>query len=185
MVSDILKDTAEKMEKSVIALQKDLATLRAGRATPALLDKLVVDYYGVPTPIAQMASISVPEPRLLVVQPWDKSTVKDVEKAILKSDLGLTPISDGVVIRLPIPAMTEERRVELTKTVRRKGEDCKILVRNARREANDLLKELERVSDISEDEQKRAQEDVQKLTDKYIEQIDAAVSSKETEIMTI
>ena len=185
MVDDLLKDASDKMEKSIVALQKDLATLRAGRATPALLDKIMVDYYGVPTPIVQMASVSVPEPRTLVIQPWDKGTVKDIEKAILKSDLGMTPISDGSVIRLPIPAMTEERRLELVKTVRKKGEDCKIAIRNIRREANDLLKELEKASEISEDDLKRNQEDVQKLTDKQVKQIEETIEAKEKEILAV
>ena len=185
MVDDLLKDASDKMEKSVVALEKDLATLRAGRATPALLDKIMVDYYGVPTPIVQMASVSVPEPRTLVIQPWDKGTVKDIEKAILKSDLGMTPISDGSVIRLPIPAMTEERRLELVKTVRKKGEDCKIAIRNIRREANDLLKELEKASEISEDDLKRNQDDVQKLTDKQVKQIEETIEAKEKEILAV
>ncbi len=185
MVDDLLKDASDKMEKSIVALQKDLATLRAGRATPALLDKIMVDYYGVPTPIVQMASVSVPEPRTLVIQPWDKGTVKDIEKAILKSDLGMTPISDGSVIRLPIPAMTEERRLELVKTVRKKGEDCKIAIRNIRREANDLLKDLEKASEISEDDLKRNQDDVQKMTDKQVKQIEETIEAKEKEILAV
>ncbi|HBK86575.1 MAG TPA: ribosome recycling factor [Firmicutes bacterium] len=185
MVDDLLKDASDKMEKSIVALQKDLATLRAGRATPALLDKIMVDYYGVPTPIVQMASVSVPEPRTLVIQPWDKGTVKDIEKAILKSDLGMTPISDGSVIRLPIPAMTEERRLELVKTVRKKGEDCKIAIRNIRREANDLLKDLEKASEISEDDLKRNQDDVQKMTDKQVKQIEEIIEAKEKEILAV
>lgn len=185
MMQDLLRDADEKMEKSIAALQKDLATLRAGRATPALLDKVLVEYYGVPTPIAQMASVSVPEARTLVIQPWDKGTVKEIEKAILKSDLGLTPISDGTVIRLPIPQMTEERRLELVKTVRKKGEECKIAIRNVRREANDMLKELEKSSEISEDDLKRGQDEVQKLTDKQIKQVDEVIDAKEKEIMEV
>jgi len=173
------------MEKSIGALQKDLASLRAGRATPALLDKVLVDYYGVPTPINQMASVSVPEPRTLAIQPWDKGVIKDIEKAILKSDLGLTPVSDGTVIRLPIPAMTEERRRELVKTVRKKGEDCKVAIRNIRRETNDVLKEMEKAGEISEDELKRSQEEVQKITDKHIKQVDDVVTAKEKEIMEV
>lgn len=184
-MQDVLRDAGEKMEKSIATLQKDLATLRAGRATPALLDKVLVDYYGVPTPIAQMASISVPEARTLVIQPWDKGTVKDIEKAILKSDLGLTPISDGTVIRLPIPQMTEERRLELVKTVRKKGEECKVAIRNVRRDANDMLKELEKSSEISEDDLKRGQDEVQKVTDKHVKQVDEVIAAKEKEIMEV
>lgn len=185
MMQDLLRDATDRMEKSIAALQKDFATLRAGRATPALLDKVLVEYYGVPTPIAQMASVSVPEARTLVIQPWDKGTVKDIEKAILKSDLGMTPISDGTVIRLPIPQMTEERRLELVKTVRKKGEDGKVAIRNIRREANDLLKELEKGSEISEDDLKRGQDEVQKLTDKQIKHIDEIMEAKEKEILEV
>lgn len=185
MVQELLRDAEDKMVKSITALQKDLATLRAGRATPALLDKVLVEYYGVPTPIAQMASVSVPEARTLVIQPWDKGTVKDIEKAILKSDLGMTPISDGTIIRLPIPQMTEERRLDLVKTVRKKGEDCKVAVRNVRREANDMLKELEKSSEISEDDLKRSQDEVQKLTDKHVKQIEEVIDGKEKEIMEV
>ncbi|NLY54253.1 MAG: ribosome recycling factor [Firmicutes bacterium] len=185
MVQDLLQDATSRMEKSIGALQKDLASLRAGRATPALLDKVLVDYYGVPTPINQMASVSVPEPRTLAIQPWDKGVIKDIEKAILKSDLGLTPVSDGTVIRLPIPAMTEERRRELVKTVRKKGEDCKVAIRNIRRETNDVLKEMEKAGEISEDELKRSQEEVQKITDKHIKQVDDVVTAKEKEIMEV
>lgn len=185
MMQELLRDAEEKMVKSIAALQKDLATLRAGRATPALLDKILVEYYGVPTPVAQMASVSVPEARTLVIQPWDKGTVKDIEKAILKSDLGMTPISDGTVIRLPIPQMTEERRLELVKTVRKKGEDCKVAVRNVRREANDMLKELEKSSEISEDDLKRSQDEVQKLTDKHVKQVEEVVDTKEKDIMEV
>ncbi len=185
MMQDLLQDASEKMSKSIAALQKDLAALRAGRATPALLDKVLVEYYGVPTPVAQMASISVPEPRTLVIQPWDKGTVKDIEKAILKSDLGLTPISDGTVIRLPIPQMTEERRLELVKTVRKKGEECKVAIRNVRRDVNDMLKELEKNKEISEDDLKRGQDEVQKLTDKHVKQVDDVIAAKEKEILEV
>ncbi|NLW18013.1 MAG: ribosome recycling factor [Firmicutes bacterium] len=185
MMQELLRDAGQKMEKSIAILQKDLATLRAGRATPALLDKVLVDYYGVPTPVAQMASITVPEARTLVIQPWDKGTVKEIEKAILKSDLGLTPISDGTVIRLPIPQMTEERRRELVKTVRKKGEDCKVAIRNARRETNDMLKDLEKNGEISEDDLKRGQDEVQKLTDKHVKRVDEIIEAKEKEIMEV
>jgi ribosome recycling factor len=185
MIKSLLNDTKEKMEKSVQVLKKDLAGLRAGRATPALLDKVLVDYYGVPTPIAQMASVSVPEPRVLVIQPWDKGQVKPIEKAIQKSDLGLNPITDGAIIRLTIPQMTEERRRELVKTVRKKAEECRVAIRNVRRDANDMLKELQKGHEISEDEQKRAQDEVQKLTDKYIKNVDEVCAAKEAEVMEV
>ncbi|MGI6357519.1 MAG: ribosome recycling factor [Bacillota bacterium] len=184
-MKSLLNDTKEKMEKSVQVLKKDLAGLRAGRATPALLDKVLVDYYGVPTPIAQMASVSVPEPRVLVIQPWDKGQVKPIEKAIQKSDLGLNPITDGAIIRLTIPQMTEERRRELVKTVRKKAEECRVAIRNVRRDANDMLKELQKGHEISEDEQKRAQDEVQKLTDKYIKNVDEVCAAKEAEVMEV
>ncbi len=173
------------MDKSIELFQKDLAGLRAGRATPALLDKVLVDYYGVPTPIAQMASVSVPEPRILMIQPWDKGQTKAIEKAIQKSDLGLNPITDGAIIRLSIPQMTEERRRDLVKTVRKKTEECRVAIRNVRRDANDMLKELQRDSEISEDEQKRAQDDVQKLTDRQIKTVDGICTAKEAEIMEV
>lgn len=185
MMQEVFHDVGDRMEKSIQAFQKDLAILRAGRATPALLERIVIDYYGQPTPISQVASISVPEPRILLIQPWDKGTVKDIEKAILKSDLGMTPISDGSLIRLPVPQMTEERRVELVRTVRKKGEECKVAVRNIRREGNDLLKDLEKGGDISEDDLKRGQEEVQKLTDKWVDEVQKMVDSKEREIMEV
>ncbi|MGI6343710.1 MAG: ribosome recycling factor [Bacillota bacterium] len=185
MIKEMMMDAESRMEKSIAALKRDLAGLRAGRATPALLDKIQVEYYGVPTAISQMASISVPEPRLLTIQPWDKGTIKNIEKAILTSDLGITPISDGTVIRLAIPPMTEERRLDLVKTVRRRGEETKVAIRNIRREANDLLKEMQKSGEISEDEQKRAQDEVQKLTDRQIKQVDEVLANKEAEIMEV
>lgn len=185
MVNDVLHDAEDKMQKSVVSFKKDLTGLRAGRATPALLEKIQAEYYGIDTPIAQMASISVPEPRMLVIQPWDKGTLKAIEKAILKSDLGLTPISDGTVIRLTIPAMTEERRHDLVKTVRKKAEETRVAIRNIRRDANDMLKELQKGHEISEDDQKRGQDEVQKLTDKYIKQTDEVTAAKEAEIMEV
>lgn len=185
MVKELLHDTEDRMEKSIAAFKKDLAGLRAGRATPALLDKVQVDYYGVPTPISQMASVSVPESRTLVIQPWDKGQLKPIEKAIQKSDLGLTPVSDGTVIRLTIPQMTEERRHDLVKSVRKKAEECRVAIRNIRREANDLLKELQKGHEISEDEQKRGQEEVQKITDKQIKAVDEITSAKEAEVMEV
>jgi ribosome recycling factor len=185
MIKELLQEAEEKMEKSIAAYQKDLSGLRAGRATPALLDRVLVDYYGVATPVGQMASVSAPEPRTLVIQPWDKGQLKAIEKAILKSDLGITPVSDGTLIRLTIPMMTEERRMDLVKTVRKKAEECRVAIRNIRREANDMLKELQKSHEISEDDQKRGQDDVQKLTDKHIKSVDEICGSKEAEIMEV
>lgn len=185
MVKEVLHDALDRMEKSMVTLKKDLAGLRVGRATPALLDRVLVEYYGVPTQIGQMASVSVPEPRTLVIQPWDRGQLKTIEKAIMKSDLGLTPISDGTVIRLSIPQMTEERRLDLVKTVRKKCEECRVAIRNIRRDANDLLKELQKSHEISEDDQKRGQEDVQKLTDKHIKFVDDVCFAKEAEVMEV
>lgn len=185
MVKEVLKETEEKMKKTTALFRKDLAGLKAGRATPALLEKITVDYYGVQTPINQMANLSVPEPRMLVIQPWDKSSLSGIEKAILKSDLGITPTSDGTVIRLVIPQLTEERRRELVKTVHKKGEEERVAIRNERRGANELIKEFEKAGDISEDDCDRAQAEVQKLTDKYIKEIDHIVAVKEKEIMEV
>lgn len=185
MIKDLLADCEDKMHKGALAFKKDLATLRAGRATPALLDKISVDYYGVPTPINQMANISAPEPRLLVIQPWDKSVIGELEKAILKSDLGLTPNNDGTVIRINIPQLTQERRNDLVKILKKKTEEAKVVVRNLRRECNDDFKDLEKSGDISEDDHRRAQEDVQKVTDKFIKEIDQISHNKELEIMEV
>lgn len=180
-----MQDSENRMVKALDVLKKELQSLRAGRANPAILEKITVDYYGSPTPINQMANITAPEPRLLVIQPWDKSIIPNIEKAILKSDLGLNPSSDGTVIRLAIPQLTQERRKELAKVVKKKGEDAKVAVRNIRREANELLKNLEKSKDISEDDNKRSQEDVQKLTDKFIQEIDKVLENKEKEIMEV
>ncbi|NLZ93388.1 MAG: ribosome recycling factor [Firmicutes bacterium] len=185
MINDVHQDAKNRMEKAVSALKKDLATLRAGRATPALLDKIMVEYYGTPTPINQLASISTPEPRLLVIQPWDKNVVPEIERAIIKSDLGLNPISDGSIIRLPIPQLTEERRKELVKTCKKKAEEGRVAIRNIRRDANDSLKRLEKESSITEDELHKAQDEVQKLTDKMVGEVDKILAEKEKEIMEI
>ncbi|WP_243386892.1 ribosome recycling factor [Bacillus kexueae] len=185
MSKQVLDQAKEKMEKAVSALKRELASVRAGRANASLLDKIQVDYYGVPTPVNQLASISVPEARLLVIQPYDKSSLGEVEKAILKSDLGLTPTSDGTVIRITIPALTEERRKELAKTVRKYSEDAKVAVRNIRRDANDELKKLEKDGEITEDELRSYQDDVQKLTDTYVNHVDEATKEKEKEIMEV
>lgn len=185
MTEDIYNNAEEKMSKAVEALKKELGTIRAGRATPSLLDKIMVEYYGTSTPLNQLATISAPEPRLLMVQPWDKSVIGDIEKAIQKSDLGLTPNNDGSVIRLPVPQLTEERRKELVKMIRKKAEESRVAVRNIRREANDMLKDLEKDGDISKDDLKRSQDDIQKLTDNYVENIDKVLETKETEVTEI
>jgi len=182
-MEDILRDAEERMKKTVENLKKEFATIRAGRATPTLLDKVMVNYYGTPTPVNQLSTISVPEARLLVIQPWDKSILPEIEKALLKSDLGITPTSDGTVIRLVLPQLTEERRNELVKMVRKKAEEFRVAVRNVRREANEKLKALEKNKGASEDEIKRLQEKLQKITDKFIESIDEALKNKEAEIM--
>lgn len=185
MLEEIYLDAEERMDKVISSLQRELATLRAGRATPALLDRIEVNYYDTVTPLKQLAGISAPEPRLLVIQPWDKKSVPDIEKAILKSDLGLTPTSDGSLIRLSIPQLTEERRRELVKFVRKKAEESKVGVRNARRDANEEIKQLEKEGDISEDERRRAQDEIQELTDDKIKEIDGVLQVKEKEIMEV
>jgi ribosome recycling factor len=185
MVQDVYSSIEEKMQKAVAALKRDLSTLRAGRATPALLDKITVDYYGTATPINQLANVSVPEPRLLIIQPWDKKAVSEIERAILKSDLGLTPNSDGTILRLSIPQLTEERRKELVKIVKKKAEEGRVAVRNIRRDANDELKKMEKESTITEDQLRKSQDEVQKITDKYIEEVEKVLSAKEKEIMEV
>ena len=185
MISDIKKDTEARMSKTVSVYKEDLLTIRAGRANPSLLDKINIDYYGQATPLNQAASISAPEARLLVIQPWDANLIPEIEKAILKSDLGLNPSNDGKLIRLAIPQLTEERRQELTKVVRKNGESAKVAVRNIRREAMDDVKKLEKNKEITEDEQKVYEEDIQNLTDKHIKLIDQATENKEKELMEI
>ncbi len=185
MVEEIYIDTDERMDKVIGAFQRELATLRAGRATPSLLDRIEVNYYDTPTPLIQLAGITAPEPRLLVIQPWDKSSIGNIEKAILKSDLGLTPINDGNVIRLQIPQLTEERRRELVKNVRKKAEESRVGLRNIRREANDALKQLEKSGEISEDGWRRAQDEIQELTDEKIARIDQLLQAKEKEVLEV
>jgi ribosome recycling factor len=185
VIKEVASEAEDKMKKALEVLRKDYSSMRAGRATPALLDKVMVDYYGVPTPINQMANVSVPEPRMLVIQPWDKSVIASIEKAIQKSDLGLTPNNDGTVIRLAIPQLTQERRNELVKSAKKKAEDTRVAVRNIRRDANDHLKTLQKEKLISEDDDKRAMEDMQKLTDKYVKEIDHVLEHKEQEIMEV
>ena len=175
----------EKMKKTLASLESELVTIRAGRANPHILDKLAVDYYGAPTPLQQVANITVPEARMIQIQPWESSLIKGIEKAILTSDLGLNPNNDGKVIRLVFPELTEERRKDLAKDVKKKGEGAKVAVRNIRRDANDLLKKLEKGGEITEDELADGEEQIQKLTDKMIAKIDKAVEEKTAEIMTV
>lgn len=185
MAKQVLENTKDKMEKAVSSLSRELASVRAGRASANLLDKISVEYYGAPTPVNQLASISVPEARMLVIQPYDKSVLGDIEKAILKSDLGLTPSNDGSIIRLSIPALTEERRKELVKLVKKYAEEAKVAVRNIRRDGNDDLKKLEKNGEITEDELRNNTENVQKLTDEYIVKVDNVAKDKEKEIMEV
>lgn len=184
-VSEIQSTIELKMKKSIDVLRADYSTIRAGRATPALLDKIMVDYYGTPTPISQVANISVPEARMLIIQPWEKPMLKEIEKAITKSDLGINPNSDGTSIRLSIPQLTEERRQEIVKVVKKKCEDSKIALRNIRRDAIDMIKKEEKDKNITEDEGKKAQDLMQKITDKYIKEADETALHKEKEIMEV
>ena len=180
-----LQQYDSKMQKSFNNLMEEFGSIRAGRANPHVLDKLRVDYYGTPTPIQQVANVTVPEARMIQIQPWEASMVKAIEKAILTSDLGLNPTNDGKLIRLVFPELTEERRKELTKDVKKKGENAKVAVRNIRRDANDAFKKLGKNSDISEDEIKQLEDSVQKMTDKYIAEIDKSVEEKSKEILTV
>lgn len=173
-----------KMQKTLHNLESELQTIRAGRANPHILDKLVVDYYGMPTPIQQVANVSVPEPRMIQIQPWEKSMVKAIEKAILVSDIGINPSNDGAVIRLVFPELTEERRKELVKDVKKKGEAAKVAIRNIRRDGNDVFKKL-KGTEVSEDEIKDLEDELQKITDKYIANIDKTVEAKSKEVLTV
>lgn len=175
----------DKMEKSLDSLANEYTTIRAGRANPHILDRISVDYYGQPTNLQSVANISVSEARTLVIQPWEASLIKEIEKAILVADLGLTPNNDGKVIRLTFPELTEERRKELVKDVRKKGEDAKVAIRNIRRDANDMVKKQQKANEISEDEQKTAEDEIQKLTDQFVTKIDRMVEEKSKEIMTV
>lgn len=179
------EDVKAKMDKAITAMENDFAAIRAGRANPAVLDRISVDYYGTPTPLAQVGTISVPDPRMLMIQPWDASILHDIEKAILASDLGLTPNNDGKAIRLNFPAPTEERRKELGKTVSKRAEEAKVVIRNARRDALDALKAQKKNGEITEDDLKGAETDIQKITDGYIKDIDARAAEKTKEIMEI
>ena len=179
-----LKVYEEKMNKSYDALLNEYTSIRAGRANPHVLDKIKVDYYGAPTPLQQVANISVPEPRMILIQPWEKKLIKDIEKAILTSDLGINPNNDGSAVRLIFPELTEERRKDLAKEVKKKGEGAKVAVRNIRRDGNDAFKKLAK-AEISEDEIKELEENLQKITDKYIKEVDAMTEEKSKEILTV
>ena len=179
------KDFEERMGKSVDALDREYKSIRAGRANAAVLDRVNVDYYGVPTPVQQMAAISVPEPRTLLITPWDKTTLKDIEKAILTSEIGINPQNDGICIRLNFPPLTEERRKDIVKDIRKKGEDAKVAVRNQRRDALDKLKALKKNNTITEDDEANGEKKIQNLTDKFCKEIDELANVKEKEIMEI
>jgi len=185
VVEDIITKAQHKMEKAVAAVSHEFSGLRTGRASAVLLEKLLVDYYGTKTPLQQIASFSVPEPQLLIIQPWDKTVISAIEKAILQSDLGLTPANDGNVIRIAFPPLSEERRKELVKVAKKMAEDGRVAVRNVRREANEHLKELEKKHEISEDDLKRAQQKIDDLTKKFIEEIDKLLNHKEKEILEV
>lgn len=175
----------EKMEKTIRVLKDELHSIRAGRANPSLLDRILVPYYGVETPLKQMANISVPEPRMILVQPYDPSVMKEIEKAIMTSDLGINPSNDGKVIRLTLPILTEERRIELTKLVKKVGESSKIALRNERRDANEKLKKMEKSGEITEDDLKSAEQEVQEMTDRYVKMVDELIKQKDQEIMEV
>ena len=175
----------EKMKKAIDSLQENLSTIRAGRANPAILNKINVEYYGVPTPITQVASVSVPEARMIVIQPWDANILKDLEKEIIKADIGIMTNNDGKVIRLNFPELTEERRKEIVKNVKKMGEDSKIVIRNIRRDALDFAKNLKKNNEISEDDLSSEEDNVQKITDKFVEEIDKLISAKEKEVMQV
>lgn len=185
MLKDTIHEAEDKMKKSLELLRKDYATLRAGRANPSILDKIQVEYYGTPTPLNQLANISAPEPRLLTIQPWDKSVIGHIEKAILKSDLGINPGNDGNLIRIVIPQLTQERRAELAKVIRKKAEETRVSIRNIRRDTNEKIKSIEKTKVVSEDDAKKGQDDVQKMTDKYIKEVDHVLDVKEKEIMEV
>lgn len=180
-----IKVYEDKMEKTLSNLQEEYVSIRAGRANPHILDKIQVDYYGTPSSLQSVANISVPEARMIQIQPWEASLIKDIEKAILASDIGLTPTNDGKVIRLVFPELTEDRRKELVKDVKKKGENAKVAVRNVRRDANDTIKKENKANEISEDEQKQLEDKIQKLTDKFVAKIDDAVEAKSAEVMTV
>ena len=184
-MNERLKTFEEKMKKTIGNLDGELSAIRAGRANPNVLNKIVVDYYGTPTPIQQVANVSVPEARMIQIQPWEKSMVREIEKAIMTSDLGINPTNDGTTVRLLFPELTEDRRKELVKDVKKKGEAAKVAIRNIRRDAMDYVKALKKKSEITEDDQKKAEKDLQDLTDKYIKKVDEACAVKEKELMEL
>jgi len=185
MTSAIIKDTDEHMKKSVAALEHEFATVRTGRASGAILEKISIDYYGTPTPLLQIAGVSSPEPQMLVISPYDRSAMSAIEKAILASDLGITPSNDGQVIRLPFPPLTEERRRDLVKLTKHYAEEARVAVRNIRRDSNERLKRAEKDAEISEDDLRRAEAEIQKLTDTHVKEIDELLKRKEAEIMEV
>ena len=185
MSLQIHNELEEKMQKTIRVFKEDLHSIRAGRANPALLDRIVVEYYGTPTPLKQIASVSAPEPRLLMIQPYDRTAIQPIEKAITQSDLGINPSNDGKIIRLSIPQLTEERRKDLIKIVKKNGEEAKVALRNERRDANDKLKKMQKNNELTEDELKKAEDEVQKYTNKYIEIVDELMTKKEQEMLEV
>ncbi|HKK01537.1 MAG TPA: ribosome recycling factor [Desulfuromonadales bacterium] len=185
MYKDVIAKAHSSMDKAIEALKRDFTKVRTGRASTALFDEIMVDYYGTPTPLNQVGTLAVPEPRLITIQPWEKKMIPEIEKAILKSDLGLNPSSDGNLVRIAIPALTEERRKEMVKQIKRMGEEAKVSIRNIRRDANDGLKKMEKNKEISEDELKRGEKEIQELTDTFVKKTDEVVSHKEKEVMEI
>jgi ribosome recycling factor len=185
MYKDVLAKAGSGMEKAIESLRKELSRVRTGRASTTLLDEVRVDYYGTPTPLSQVGTLAVPEPRLITIQPWEKKLIPDIERAIFKSDLGLNPTSDGALIRIIIPPLTEERRKEMVKQVKKTGEESKIAIRNIRRDGNESLKKLEKNKEISEDELKRAEKEIQDLTDQFVKRVDEVVATKEKEVMEV
>ena len=184
-MNQLFNTAEEKMNKTVAALEKEYGSIRAGRANPAILDRVTVDYYGTPTPIIQMAAVSVPEARMLQIQPWDVSTLKEIEKAILASDIGITPANDGKIIRISFPPLTEERRKELVKDINKMAEDSKVAIRSIRRDVIDKLKTMKKNNEITEDDVKKGETDAQKLTDKFVKKLDEVAAAKEKEVMSL
>jgi len=185
VIPEILRDAQQRMQKAVEATRRELQGLRTGRAHPGLVEHIRVEYYGTTVPLNQLATISAPEPRLLVIQPWDKSALRNIERALMQSELGLVPTSDGNVLRVPIPPLTEERRQDLVRVARRLAEEGRVAIRNIRREAKEMIEELEDGGEISEDEARRAQEELQKLTDRFVGEVDALLQRKEAEILEV
>ena len=185
MLSELYQDTEKKMEKTIDSLGRDLATIRTGRASLAIFEGITVEYYGSQSPLNQVATLSIPESRLIVIQPWDPSVIKDIEKAIMRSDIGVTPNNDGKVIRIPIPSLTEERRIQLVKVVKRNGEDSKVAIRNIRRDAISDTKDFEKEKVISEDDLHRSQDKIQAITDRFIEKVDEFIEKKEKEVLEV